>query len=65
MRGKHVIYELPRGLAEAKGKGAGARKLSGDRERCERGPAEIGVEYASAAISDHVDWADNGICRHW
>ncbi len=65
MRGKHVVDELSRKLAEAKSKGAGARELSGDRESCERSPTEIGVEYASAAISNHVDWTRNWIRSHW
>lgn len=30
MRGKHVVYELSRGLAEAEGKCTGTRKLSGN-----------------------------------
>src|ERR1700722_7752626 len=65
MRGKYVVYKLPRRVAEAKGEGAGARELFGDRERCERGATEIGVEDASAAVSNHVDWAHDGIRGHW
>jgi hypothetical protein len=42
-----------------------ARKFSEDRESCERSSTEICVEYASAAISNHVEWTHNWICSHW
>ena len=65
MRGKHVVDKLSRGLAQAEGKCTGTRKFSGDRESCERSSTEICVEYASAAISNHVEWTHNWICSHW
>src|ERR1700692_2960858 len=65
MRGKHVVDKLSRGLAEAEGKSTGTRKLSGNRESCERSSTEIRVEYASAAISNPVECPHNGICTHW
>jgi hypothetical protein len=65
MRGKHVVDKLSRGLAEAEGKRTGTRKLSGNWESGERSSTEIRVEYASAAISDYVNWTHNWICSHW
>jgi len=65
MRGKHVVDKLPRRLAEVESKRTGTRKLSGNRESCERSSTEIRVEYASAAISNHVERTDNWIRSHW
>ena len=64
MRGKHVVDKLSRGLAKAERKRTGTRKLSGNRESWDRSSTEIRVEYASAAISNHVERTDNWICSH-
>ena len=65
MRGKHVVDNFRADSLRLKVKCTGTRKFSGDRESCERSSTEICVEYASAAISNHVEWTHNWICSHW
>ena len=64
MRSKHIVNELSRELAEAESKRASTCKLSGNRESSESSAAEIRVEYASAAIPNHVEWTRNWICSY-